>query len=74
MGTTGVLAQNKSELPQRMIFMNLAFMIRTKGLQLKMTQEQMAGRLGVTAPAVYKWKHGAAYPDLQELVGGSVRK
>ena len=47
--------------------MDLAYKIRTKRLQLKMTQEQMAGRLGVTAPAVHKWEYGTAYPDITLL-------
>lgn len=47
--------------------MNLGHTIRTKRLQLKMTQEQMAGRLGVTAPAVHKWEHGTSYPDISLL-------
>ena len=47
--------------------MNLGEIIRTKRLQLKMTQEQMARRLGVTAPAVHKWEHGTSYPDISLL-------
>ena len=47
--------------------MDLGNTIRTKRLQLKMTQEQMAERLGVTAPAVHKWEHGTSYPDISLL-------
>ena len=32
-----------------------------------MTQEQMAGYLGVTAPAVHKWEKGTSYPDITLL-------
>lgn len=32
-----------------------------------MTQEQMAARLGVTAPAVNKWEKGNAFPDVALL-------
>lgn len=32
--------------------------------RLKMTQEQMAEYLGVTAPAVHKWESGASCPDV----------
>ena len=48
--------------------MDLAYKIRTKRLQLKMTQEQMAGRLGVTAPAVHKWESGISFPSLMAVV------
>ena len=34
---------------------------------LGMTQEQLAERLGVTAPAVNKWEKGATCPDLMLL-------
>ena len=47
--------------------MNLGNTIRIKRLQLKMTQEQVAVRLGVTAPAVHKWEHGISYPDISLL-------
>ena len=47
--------------------MNLGNTIRTKRLQLKMTQEQVAVRLGVSAPAVHKWEHGTSYPDISLL-------
>ncbi|WP_148511407.1 helix-turn-helix domain-containing protein, partial [Hungatella hathewayi] len=32
-----------------------------------MTQEEMAKRLGVTAPAVNKWENGNALPDITLL-------
>ena len=32
-----------------------------------MTQEEMAGRLGVTAPAVNKWENGNSLPDITLL-------
>lgn len=36
---------------------------RAKGL----TQEQLAGKVGVSAPAVSKWETGSSYPDIQLL-------
>lgn len=32
-----------------------------------LTQEEMAGRLGVTAPAVNKWENENSYPDIMLL-------
>lgn len=36
-------------------------------MEKHMTQEQMAGYLGVTAPAVHKWEKGTSYPDITLL-------
>ena len=44
--------------------MNISQEIRTRRLALNMTQEQVATRLGVSAPAVNKWERGASYPDI----------
>ena len=44
--------------------MKMNEVIRTKRLELGMTQEQVATRLGVSAPAVNKWERGASYPDI----------
>ena len=33
----------------------------------RLTQEQVAERLGVSAPAVNKWESGASYPDITLL-------
>lgn len=44
--------------------MKINDVIRTKRLELGMTQEQVALRLGVSTPAVNKWECGASYPDI----------
>lgn len=51
------------EQTQRKIGGNIAALRRAKGL----TQEQLAGLLGVSAPAVSKWETGASYPDITLL-------
>lgn len=47
--------------------MQLGEVIRTYRKSKKMTQEEMAGRLGVTAPAVNKWENGNSFPDIMLL-------
>lgn len=44
--------------------MRMERVIRERRLALGLTQEQVAGALGVTAPAVNKWEKGASCPDL----------
>lgn len=44
--------------------MNIADTIRQLRTELGMTQEQVARRLGVSAPAVNKWERGVSYPDI----------
>ncbi|MDO4442529.1 MAG: helix-turn-helix transcriptional regulator [Slackia sp.] len=44
--------------------MKINEVIRVKRLELGMTQEQVATRLGVSTPAVNKWERGASYPDI----------
>lgn len=46
--------------------MKINEMIRERHIAKKLTQEQMAGYLGVTAPAVNKWEKGT-YPDITLL-------
>lgn len=41
--------------------------IRRKRKEQGLTQEQMAQRLGVSAPAVNKWERGSSYPDITIL-------
>ena len=41
--------------------------IRARRHALGVTQEQLADRLGVSAPAVSKWEQGASYPDVTLL-------
>ena len=47
--------------------MNIGTVIRTYRKEKNMTQEEMANRLGVTAPAVNKWEKGNSYPDITLL-------
>lgn len=47
--------------------MKINEMIRERRIAKKLTQEQMAGYLGVTAPAVNKWEKGTSYPDITLL-------
>ena len=47
--------------------MQLGEVIRTYRKKKNMTQEEMARRLGVTAPAVNKWENGNSYPDIMLL-------
>lgn len=47
--------------------MQIGQVIRKYRKDKNMTQEEMAGRLGVTAPAVNKWENGNSYPDITLL-------
>ena len=47
--------------------MQLGQVIRKYRKNKNMTQEEMGGRLGVTAPAVNKWENGASMPDITLL-------
>lgn len=47
--------------------MQLGQVIRKHRKSKCMTQEEMAGRLGVTAPAVNKWENGVSMPDITLL-------
>ena len=47
--------------------MTLGEVIRKYRKIRNMTQEEMAGRLGVTAPAVNKWENENSYPDIMLL-------
>ncbi len=47
--------------------MKLNEVIRTRRQALGMTQEQLAQRLGVSAPAVNKWEKALNYPDITLL-------
>ncbi len=47
--------------------MKLGEVIRKHRKAKEMTQEEMARRLGVTAPAVNKWENGNAMPDITLL-------
>ena len=47
--------------------MQIGKVIRTYRKEKHMTQEEMAGRLGITASAVNKWENGNSYPDITLL-------
>lgn len=47
--------------------MTISTVIRNKRKELQLTQEQIAGYLGVSAPAVNKWEKGVTYPDISLL-------
>lgn len=47
--------------------MQIGETIRKHRKMKNMTQEEMAGRLGVTAPAVNKWENGNSFPDIMLL-------
>ncbi|RJW39198.1 XRE family transcriptional regulator [Clostridiales bacterium TF09-2AC] len=47
--------------------MQLGQVIRKYRKNKNMTQEEIAGRFGVTAPAVNKWENGASMPDIMLL-------
>lgn len=47
--------------------MSLGTVIRKYRKIRNLTQEEMAGRLGVTAPAVNKWENENSYPDITLL-------
>ncbi|MDD3919820.1 MAG: helix-turn-helix transcriptional regulator [Eubacteriales bacterium] len=47
--------------------MQIGEVIRKYRLEKKMTQEEVARRLGVTAPAVNKWERGNTMPDITLL-------
>jgi len=47
--------------------MQLGEVIRKYRKNKNMTQEEMAKRLGVTAPAVNKWERGNSFPDIMLL-------
>lgn len=47
--------------------MQIGEVIRIHRKEKHMTQEEMAGRLGITASAVNKWENGNSYPDITLL-------
>ncbi|MGN0408468.1 MAG: helix-turn-helix domain-containing protein [Bacteroides sp.] len=47
--------------------MKIGQVIRKYRKELGMTQEEMAGKLGVTTPAVNKWENGNSNPDIELL-------
>ena len=60
MGMTRKLMRRDTDMP-------VCEVIRRKRKELGLTQEQVAQRLGVSAPAVNKWERGSSYPDIAIL-------
>jgi len=54
-------------MPRRFLMMEVGKVIKKYRKEKGMTQEDMAGRLGVTAPAVNKWENGNSMPDIMLL-------
>ena len=48
--------------------MKINEIIRQRRKALGLTQEQIAQRLGVSAPAVNKWESGQGYPEVEKLI------
>jgi transcriptional regulator with XRE-family HTH domain len=49
---------------QEVLIMQIGEIIRKYRKERDLTQEEMANRLGVTAPAVNKWENGNSMPDI----------
>ena len=47
--------------------MDIGSVIKKYRKDIGLTQEEMANRLGVTAPAVNKWENGNSNPDIELL-------
>lgn len=62
-----VLAKANAKITQGDNYMTLGKVIRKYRKIRNLTQEEMAGRLGVTAPAVNKWENENSYPDITLL-------
>lgn len=48
-------------------YMQLGEIIRKYRKENNLTQEEVAARLGVSAPAVNKWENGVSLPDIMLL-------
>lgn len=62
-----VLAKADAKIAQGDVSMSLGKVIRKYRKIKNLTQEEMAVRLGVTAPAVNKWENENSYPDITLL-------
>ncbi len=58
---------NIGQAERGQITMQIGQVIRQYRKEKEMTQEEMANRLGVTAPAVNKWENGGSMPDIMLL-------
>lgn len=61
------LAKANAKITQGDVYMTLGTVIRKYRKIKNLTQEEMAVRLGVTAPAVNKWENENSYPDIMLL-------
>ncbi len=62
-----IFAKADAKITQGDVCMTLGKVIRKYRKIRNLTQEEMAGRLGVTAPAVNKWENENSYPDITLL-------
>lgn len=62
-----VLAKANAKIAQGDVSMSIGKVIRKYRKIKNLTQEEMAVRLGVTAPAVNKWENENSYPDITLL-------
>ncbi len=62
-----ISAKANAKITQGDVDMSLGKVIRKYRKIRGLTQEEMAGRLGVTAPAVNKWENENSYPDITLL-------
>lgn len=62
-----ILAKANAKITQGDVYMTLGKVIRKYRKIRNLTQEEMAARLGVTAPAVNKWENENSYPDIMLL-------
>ncbi len=62
-----ILAKANAKILQGDDYMTLGKVIRKYRKIRNLTQEEMATRLGVTAPAVNKWENENSYPDITLL-------
>lgn len=60
-------AKTNANRERKFAVMQIGEVIRKYRKNKNMTQEEMAGRLGVTAPAVNKWENGNSMPDITFL-------
>lgn len=58
---------NVTQTERGLLDMQIGQVIRQYRKEKDMTQEEMANRLGVTAPAVNKWEKGSSMPDITLL-------
>ena len=63
-----VFINEKARWAEKRKMMQIGDVIKKYRKEMNLTQEEMAKRLGVTAPAVNKWENGNSFPDITLLV------